>query len=485
MTTTYQFDQPVLLRRSPRVSHAVVLSVMGVTTFGIGWASVAKFEEAIPAAGKLEPQGQVRDIKLPLNGVVKTVHVQDGQRVKKGDLLLTLDPTAAQAQLTSLQKNRLSLMQETQFYRSQLLGGASSADMGQLAGLSLPLEVVSLTKSRSMLLSENQLYRAQLQGSAAGMALLPEQMVRLQSSQAELESRVSAAQLEVGQLQQQLNLNQVRIASARDVLSYAQRIYSDLEPVAQQGGVSRLQILQQQQTVRTRRAELDGLLQEQQRIRLQIAQAQQQLQNTVAQGKQELLTKIAENSKKVAEIDSQINKAIVDNERKIAEINSQISQANLTLKYQELRAPVDGTVFDLKAAAPGYVTNATETLVKIVPEDALVAKISITNKDIGFIKEGMPVDIRVDAFPANEFGDIQGELVSVGADALPPTQALPMYTFPAKVRLDKQGLSQNGRTLLLQSGMSVTTNIKVRQRTVMSIFLDGFTKQLESLKFVR
>ena len=129
--------------------------------------------------------------------------------------------------------------------------------------------------------------------------------------------------------------------------------------------------------------------------------------------------------------------------------------------------------------------TSSEPILKVVPDDALIAKVYITNKDIGFVKEGMIVDVRVDSFPFSEFGDVKGKLVWIGSDALPPDQIYPFYRFPAKVRLKRQSISINGRNVLLQSGMSVSGNIKLRERTVMSIFTDMFSSSVESLKFVR
>ncbi|HEY9807176.1 MAG TPA: hypothetical protein V6D04_11450, partial [Candidatus Obscuribacterales bacterium] len=112
-------------------------------------------------------------------------------------------------------------------------------------------------------------------------------------------------------------------------------------------------------------------------------------------------------------------------------------------------------------------------------------KVYITNRDIGFIKEGMDVDVRIDSFPFSEFGDIKGHLTSIGSDALPPDEIRKYYSFPAKITLDEQTLRVRGREVPLQSGMSVSTNIKIRQRTVMSIFVDLFAKQLDGMKAIR
>jgi hemolysin D len=484
--TNGKFDQPVILRQSSNWSRAILWSIMGVTTFGLVWASVAKIEQAVPAQGKLEPQGAVKEIQAPVGGVVKEILIEDGQHVKKGDLLVRLDPTVARAQLASFNKIRATLIKENEFYRSvisnpnrPLLVERSNAQ------LKIPVEIASLAESRKALVAENQLYRTQLTGDETGANLNPEQRVRLQFSTAELNSRVAANKLEAEQLEKQLEQNRVQLTNARSRFTVEQGILEQMTPLAAVGAVPRIQYLKQEQEVKTRQAEVLQLIEEKGRLQLQIDQAKQQLKNTVALSQKDLTTQIATNQKQIAEIDSQLNKLIVENEKKIAEIDSQLSQTQLNLSYQELRAPVAGTVFDLKPAGPGFVTNSTEPILKIVPEDSLVAKVYLTNKDIGFIKEEMPVDVRIDSFPFSEFGDIKGRIVWIGSDALPPEQIRPFYSFPAKVQLNSQSLVVNERKVPLQSGMSVSVNIRVRERTVLSIFTDLFTEKAESLKTVR
>ena len=479
---TSQFDQTAILQQSPIWSRAILWTLMGVTTTVIIWACIAKIEEAIPAQGKLEPIGAVKDVQAPVGGVVKAIHVDDGQRVVQGEKLISLEPVADQAQLASLEKIRTSLVQENQFYRAQMRGRSSMADRA-MAQIQLPPELISLTKSRASLAAENQLYRTQL--GTKGNRLSLDQQERLQSSQAELNSRVTTEELEVEQLTKQLSQNQIQLASAKDALAMNQQILDDIQPLSEAGAFSRIQFLKQQQQVRTGQSELDQLTQEQLRLKLEISAAKSKLNNTFALDRKDLLTQIADNDQGIAEIDSQLTKAMVENNKRIAEIDSQLSQTNLNLKYQELRAPVSGTVFELKAHSPGFVTNSTEPILKIVPDDSLTAKVFISNQDIGFVKEGMKVDVRIDSFPFSEFGDVKGELVWIGSDALPPDQIRNFYTFPAKARIERQSLLINGREVSLQSGMAVSANIKVRKRTVISIFTDLFTKKTEGLKFVR
>ncbi|MBP5975286.1 HlyD family efflux transporter periplasmic adaptor subunit [Brasilonema sp. CT11] len=475
----------VVLKQSPLFSRVILWGLLGMTTLVVIWASFAKIDEAVPAQGKLEPQDTVKEIQTPVNGVVKAVYVKDGQKVHRGDVLLRLDPTTARSQLLSLQKVRNTLMQEVQFYRSQLVAKNALSNPQFIERTNLPPEFASLTKNRIALIAENRLYRAQLSEKSQNHQLAPEEEARLEFSKAELNSRLADAKLETEKLERQLTQAQIQFSSAKQVKDVSQTILNGIEPLAKQGGISRVQYLKQKQEVSQQQAEMEQLRQEQARLQYAIAQSKEKLLNTMSGAKKDLLTKIADNEKQIATVDRDLNKAIIENEKQITEIDSQISQAQVTLQYQELRAPSDGIVFDLKAKSPGFVASSSQPVLKIVPDEALTAKVFLTNKDIGFVRKGMKVNIRIDSFPFSEFGDIKGELVWIGSDALPPEQVRPYESFPAKIRLDKQFLRVNNQELPLQSGMSISANIKVRNRTVMSIFSDLFTKQVDSLKSVR
>src|SRR6476469_2976181 len=274
------FDQPVVLQQPATWSRAIVWSIVAVTAASILWACVAKIEEAVSSQGKLEPQGAVKEVQAPVAGVVKEIYVKEGDRVKQGQTLLSFDPTAAQAQEKSLLNIRTALMQENQFYRSQLAGLASPSSTDEAAiALKLPAEIASLTKSRATLLAENQLYRAQLTGAVQGSGFSVEQMARLQSSRDEFTSRAATAQLETKQLERQYSQNQVQLANAKDSLAVNQRILDGIRPLYEEGGIAKIQYLKQEQEVRSGQAEVERLGQEQQRLQFAIAQAQQKLQN--------------------------------------------------------------------------------------------------------------------------------------------------------------------------------------------------------------
>jgi len=476
------FEQPVILRQSPWASRFVVWAIVGISSFTIAWACIAKVEEAIPAQGKLEPKAAVKEVQAPVAGVVSEIDVEEGDTVKEGQVLLRFDQTTSQAQDVSLRQILASLEAETAFYRSQMNGRVTTRPINIPS--TVPDELFYLTDNRAALVAENEYYRAQLGGSSVGLSA--DQLQRLQSARTEKDSRVAAAELEVQQLERQLSQVRVQLDSNRNNLATNQDILDGITPLMEEGGLAKVQFLKQQQEVQTLESEIERLQEEEQRLLLDIQQAQEQLQNTVAASNDDLYQRIADNDKRIAEIDSQLNKLIVENQKKIDEIRSQLSQTEQTLAYQVLTAPVSGKVFDLKPTAPGFVANTSEPILKIVPDEGqLVARVFITNRDIGFVSVGQDVDVRIDSFPYSEFGDVKGKLLKISADALEPDEIYQYFRYPAEISLDQQQIVINGNPTQLQSGMSVSVNIKTRPRRIITFLTDLFVRKVDSVRTSR
>jgi hemolysin D len=479
ITTAYpspNLDQPVILEPRKVWSQVLVWLIMGMATSGITWAAIAQIEQTVPVSGKLEPQRAVQEIKAPTGGVVRSVAVQNGQVVKKGQPLLSLDPTASEADLKSLRHLRASLIQENQFYDRTAAGAEGTTDNSALKMLLL---------LRNRLIAENQANAQLTDKNQAGGEFDPNQQQLLTANRTENQARISAANLQIQASQTQLRQTQAQLVTAQQSLALTENIRDRIKPIVAAGAVPAIQLQQQEQEVLGRRSEVEKLLGEQQQLQVTIAQGQAQLQQVAATTQKESFTKIADNQKRIAEINTQLSRAQLENQKKIAELDGQISKAELALKYQELRAPIEGTVFNLQPRVPGFVASASQALLSIVPKDALVASVFLTNKDVGFLKTGMTVDVKVESFPDSEFGTLNGTLTWIGSDALPPTQERPFYAFPAKVRLEKQFMQRGDTVLPLQSGMAISGNIKQRKRTVMSLFLDMFDKKFKSLEAVR
>jgi len=200
---------------------------------------------------------------------------------------------------------------------------------------------------------------------------------------------------------------------------------------------------------------------------------------------------------KVREVDGEIAKLKVDRLRQtaiieqaleqvkgeLADLGSKLTELQVNIRYQDVRSPVDGVVFDLKPTGPGFVAQGSEPVMKIVPYDALQAKVEIESSDIGFVRVGRPADISIDSFPATDFGVLLGTVKRIGSDALPPDERNQTYRFPATIALDTQQLKlKSGKSLPLQVGMSLTANIKLRKVTYLQLLLGEFKDKTDSLK---
>jgi hemolysin D len=413
----------VLLRQSPRWAQSIALSLGLLAALGLIGSIVFKIDEVIPVQGKLEPKAGVQSVQPPIGGVVAEVLVKEGDVVKKGQPLVRFDTSTARAKL------------------------------------------VSLTELKDRLLAENSLYRAQL-GDGPAASLSRDQQQQLRAAAMEFQTRLDSARLETAQLGKQRNQAQLKLGSLREALSLNERILSDIRPLYEQGGMARIQFLNQEKTVQDLRSQILQAQEEIDRLSLAITESGAKQLNTFSLTHSDVRAKITENSKKLAEIEAQL------------------SEANLTLKYQELKSPVNGTVFDLKPST-GYVANATEPIMKIVPNENLLAKVFITNQDIGFVNSGQPVDVRIDAYPFTEYGSIKGKVTKIGSDALKPDETYKYFRFPADITLEKPYLETRGKKIPLQSGMAVSAYIKLRERPVYTVLTDLFNREMQNVKSIR
>jgi len=179
----------------------------------------------------------------------------------------------------------------------------------------------------------------------------------------------------------------------------------------------------------------------------------------------------------------------------LADLQSRLAEARVTLRYQQLKSPVDGVVFDLQPTSAGYTAQSTQTVMKVVPYGSLEAKVEVPSNKIGFVKlpfgcpeelkRCMRADISIDSYPATDFGVLNGRVTRIGSDALPPDpqEQRQELSFPVTVRLDQQELElKSGAKLPLQVGMSLTANIKLRSVSYLQLLLGGFQDKAESLK---
>ena len=240
-----------------------------------------------------------------------------------------------------------------------------------------------------------------------------------------------------------------RIESQEKSYQLERTILAQIEPLATVGAVNRIQIIQQKNKIQTLRSE------------------------------------IAQSQASYREVQAELVKLRQDSLRNLADLDRQLLEVNKAIEYEVLRAPVGGMIFDLKPSSPGYAAQANETLLQVVPFGTLEAKVYLTNRDVGFAKSGQKAQIRIDAFPFTQFGSIPGRLKRIGTESHPPDEHLDVPHFPAYIALDKPFLEKDGVRHRVLSGQTVSANLVVRDKRVISLLTDVVQKAFDSLRRIR
>ena len=244
-----------------------------------------------------------------------------------------------------------------------------------------------------------------------------------------------------------LDLNRTEEQVATSTLNLDREVLVRLEQLKRAGGVAELQVLQQRTKVK-------------------------QDEGEVSKARIDRLRQSAILRQRIESINGEL-----------ADLSTKLTESKVANRYQAIRSPVDGLVFDLKPTGPGFVGQGSEPVMKIVPFDALQAKVEVPSSKIGFVRLGQNVDVSIDSFPASDFGVLQGVIKRIGSDALAPDQMNQDYRFPVNVGLKSQTLKlSSGKRLALQVGMSLTANIKLRKVTYLQLLLSDFKDKTDSLK---
>jgi len=169
----------------------------------------------------------------------------------------------------------------------------------------------------------------------------------------------------------------------------------------------------------------------------------------------------------------------------LVDLKGRLAENKLLLINKIIQSPIAGTIFDIKPKNIDYSAQATETILKIVPYGDLEARLEVPSSDIGFVKEGMNVDINIDSYPSSDFGVLKAVITSIGSDALKPdsSENRQFFSFPVNASLSDQFLEvKKGRKLNLKVGMTLSANIKLRKVSYLQLLLTTFKEKTESIQ---
>ena len=405
----------------------VLLLAVGVG----GWASTTQIAGALIAQGSIVVDSNVKKVQHPTGGVVGKLNVQDGDRVKAGDILVQLDDTITRANLAIVTKG----LDELGARKARLV-----AERDGTESVSFPANLLARGEEPSVAVAvANERKLFELRRSA-----------RL-GQKAQLKQRISQLQDEI------LGLSAQQEAKAREITL----INKELEGVRELWKNNLVQI------TRLTALERDGARVEGERAQLvaSVAQAKGKITETelqIIQIDQDLSSEVA---KDMREVDAKFGEFV---ERKVT--------AEDQLKRIDLRAPQDGIVLESKVHTVGGVIPAGDTIMQIVPEsDNLLVEAKVNPHDIDQVQIGQSAVLRFSAFNLRTTPEINGTITRISADTTTDQRTGQTY-YTTRIAMTKSEIARLGDIKLIP-GMPVEAFVQTGERTVMSYLMKPLQDQ--------
>lgn len=417
------------------VATQVVCKGMFVAAVLVGgfflWACFAPLSGAVIADGKIKITTNRKTVQHFEGGIVKEILVKDGDVVKQGQVLLTLEDVRDSAEVNILREQYDALLaKEARLFAEKTLASKvsfpdallhqSTASRSDIIGR----EVAIFNSRRKMLNDQIALLQAELKHSkeAAGS---------YQSQLAAIEENIQYKQ---EQLAMRESLHQKNFVGKADVLNFRQSLTDKRELLGAQAADYNI--------TKARMAELE-------------------------------LRIIDVKNRYIQDADSESRNV----DQQLAEIAERMRPAQDALKRRILVAPMAGQVISLKVTTVGGVVSPSQPIMDIVPvSDDLVIEVKVRNADIDTVHPGQPAEVQLNAYNQRTTPMIKGEVIYVAGDAVEEQQTGGLY-YPAHVRIDKQSL-QAVQHVKLEPGMPATAYLKTTDRTMMQYILSPVTQRM-------
>jgi HlyD family secretion protein len=409
----------------------LVISTMLTCVVG-GWASTAEISGALIAPGSIVVDSNVKKVQHPTGGVVGAVFVQDGDRVKAGDILVRLDDTVTKASLAIVTKGLNALWARAARLEAEREGADKITFPPQLLDQSENPDV------RDVIASETKQFEVRSMSRIGQKAQLTERIAQLKQEISGLEAQENAKTREFDLIQKEL-------VGVRDL--FAKNLVQ----------ISRLTALERDA------AHIEG-----DRALLTSQRAQ-------AKGK------ITETELQIIQIDkdlsSDVAKEMRDTNDKIGEYVERKVTAEDQLRRIEIRAPQDGMVLQSTVHTVGGVITAGDTIMLIVPQsDQLSVEAKVNPQDIDQLRIGQKTVLRLSAFNQRTTPELNGSVSRISADTTTDQRTGQSY-YTIRVSLPAEEVARLGDVRLIP-GMPVEAFIQTGDRTMMSYLAKPLSDQL-------
>ena len=425
---------PSQTRRSIRRNILAGMTVFAILAAGVGgWAGTAELSGALIAPGSIVVDSNVKKVQHPTGGVVGELRVREGDRVKAGDIVIRLDQTITRANLAIVTKGLAELAARKARLASERDASDTIDFPAQLTSRQGELEIAQIMEG------ERKLFELRRSARLGQKAQLREQSGQLLEEIVGLTAQQQAKKREIVLINRELE--GVRELFKKNLVQ-----------------INRLTLLEREAT------RLDG--------------EEAQLMAAVAQAK----GKIAETELKIIQIDqdlsSEVAKEMREIDAKIGEFVERKLQAEDQLQRVDIRAPQDGTVFQLTVHTVGGVVAAGEAIMLIVPEaDNLAVEARVNPQDIEQVLLDQKTLLRFSAFNLATTPEINGQVSKISADVT-SDQRTGQSFYTIRISIPPDELSRLGNSKLVP-GMPVECFIQTGKRTAISYLLKPLRDQLK------
>ena len=399
----------------PKWTTRIIILLILIT---ILWSILGKVDIVSVASGKLAYSGKSKTIQPIETAMVKKIFVQEGQKVEQGQILLEL--TA--------------------------LGAKEDQEKSQQ---SLQLALLAQARARALLKAIEQDKLDVLQAQQ----LINEQFNTYRSQKRQMEAQFN-------QKQAQLNSIQAQITKYENLSKVETERFKDLQSLYKLKAISKHEYFTQEMKLNEANNELNSQRSHLKEIEASIEQTREEndlLSYTFKRDTQEALRQANE---------------------QVENLKFELEKTSQRYGTTEIKSPVTGTVQQLSIHTIGGVVTAAQPLMVVVPqEDKLEVNALISNKDVGFVRPGQKVVIKLEAFPYTRYGYITGMVKSISFDAI-ENEKLGLV-FSAIVEMDKDYLIYEDQKINLTAGMSVSAEIKTGKRKVISYLLSPLQSTLD------
>jgi hemolysin D len=381
-----------------------------------------RLDIVVTASGQFIPNARVKTIQPAITGVVREIRVRDGERVASGQLLMKLDTTLAAADADKAHSTRLD---------AELAAARASALLASQRDNRLP--VVERVDGEP----EARMQDAQRQAEGAWL---------------EYRAQFDGAHAELLKQQAALESTRAEIAKLAQTAPLARQQADSYRALVDQRYVARNDYLDKEQDALDKEHELAAQRSHANELAAGIVGQRAQIEATASKFRHDQLDELEKDTQQIAQ-------------SRADETKAQTRQSLLSLT-----APVAGTVQQLNAHTLGGVVTTAQSLMEIVPDDALEVEARLQNRDVGFVAMGQHAAVKIEAFPYTRYGYLNGTVTDVSNDALQDKKLGP--TFPVRIRLETNRIHIDNRWITLSPGMAVTADIRTGKRSVIGYFFD-------------